>query len=331
MKRFPAPSDRALLLSTLACAVVTVGVPAAILAFVGSDLPAGVGVVVAVALLAIPATMPVAWALAPRAFSVDARALRIERHVGATAVPLERIRSVTVLGDGALAGAVRAFGVAGAFGYYGRYWSRALGGTFRLYARRRRGPLVLVATDTDRLVLAPSDADGLVAAIQARAPHVRLLPHAVADDATPRPTRKGLWVAVVPVLFVPLVLLPTLFCVSQSQAPVAIDLRDDAVHIARRRAAPVDLPLSRVTRVTPVAPVDMRGFRRVAGTAYGDVAFGVFHSGGLGRFQLYAYRRSGYVLLEGRDGRVVVTPDDPDRFVDEVRARLARRGPAAER
>jgi len=73
-------------------------------------------------------------------------------------------------------------------------------------------------------------------------------------------------------------------------------------------------------------PADLaRGWWRVNGVGGpGTSRFGAYSSPGLGAFTLYAWRRGPYVLLETAGGRVVFTPDDPDAFVTEVRARLGR-------
>jgi hypothetical protein len=51
------------------------------------------------------------------------------------------------------------------------------------------------------------------------------------------------------------------------------------------------------------------------------VAYGIFTSRQLGQFRLYAWHRDGCVLLETAEGRVLLTPDDPDAFVTALRAR----------
>jgi hypothetical protein len=57
----------------------------------------------------------------------------------------------------------------------------------------------------------------------------------------------------------------------------------------------------------------------------GAVRYGRFASSALGPFRLYAWRQGPYVLLETDAGRVVLTPDDPERFVSELRSRLRAR------
>jgi hypothetical protein len=54
----------------------------------------------------------------------------------------------------------------------------------------------------------------------------------------------------------------------------------------------------------------------------GGVAYGRFSSSALGTFQVYAWRGGPLVKLETADGPVVLTPDDPEAFLADVRARL---------
>jgi hypothetical protein len=57
----------------------------------------------------------------------------------------------------------------------------------------------------------------------------------------------------------------------------------------------------------------------------GQIRYGRFASRELGPFRLYAWRFGPYVLLETDQGRVVLTPDEPERFVATIRERLESR------
>ena len=59
-------------------------------------------------------------------------------------------------------------------------------------------------------------------------------------------------------------------------------------------------------------------------SGFGSVAFGRFRSSTLGDFQLYAWGRGPWVLLETDGGPVVLTPEEPARFLAEVRAGMGR-------
>jgi hypothetical protein len=318
--RFAAPIDRKLLDHTRLGVGFMLGLSGLTFATIGRHLangPAWIGA----PLLAIPLLLAVLWALAPRAFVADGGSLRIERLLWPISVPRGTIRSVSLLGEGALRDARRTSGLSGLFSYAGRYTSPSLG-DFRLYARRWDGPLVLVITGEDRLVLAPADPGALVAELLASAPHLAQAPAAMGAR---RPVSGWRWAGLAALVFLPPVLVPTLFYPTWALAPVAIRVRGDAVHIARKHAKAITLPLAHIKGVERLDPDRLRGMRREAGGAYADVEYGTYRSAELGQFQLYAFRGSGYVLLEGIGGRVVVTPDDPDRFVEAALAGMADR------
>lgn len=67
--------------------------------------------------------------------------------------------------------------------------------------------------------------------------------------------------------------------------------------------------------------------RRLVGTAVGGLNVGRFHVEGVGSVRLYGGRlQDRLVIVEaGSRGRFALTPDDPDRFVAELTARLPRR------
>lgn len=66
--------------------------------------------------------------------------------------------------------------------------------------------------------------------------------------------------------------------------------------------------------------------RRQVGTAVGGLNVGRFHVEGVGSVRLYGGRvRNHLVIVDaGSRGRFALTPDDPDRFVAELTARLSR-------
>jgi len=71
---------------------------------------------------------------------------------------------------------------------------------------------------------------------------------------------------------------------------------------------------------------ELRGFRKQAGSNFGEVRYGTYASDALGAFQLYGPRLGQHWLLETPSGRVVVVPDDQEAF--EAWARLmATRAP----
>ncbi len=87
-----------------------------------------------------------------------------------------------------------------------------------------------------------------------------------------------------------------------------------------RRLRPIAIPLARATAVARVAELWALGAARMGGSAGFFGHYGAFWNRGLGSFRLYATRTHDLVLLEFPDDRVVVSPDAPERFLDEVRA-----------
>jgi len=310
-RRFPARWDRSLTISTallLALLAAVAGFTAR--AMIQARAPGPLGGLVPVLLGTLVA---VVWALAPRAFVLGPRELRVERNLGPPVrVPLAEIRTAGLLPPGALRGALKVAGTAGLFGHYGRFRSRALGG-FRLYATRREG-LVAVRTAADTFVLSPEPAGGFAEALLAAAPGARALP---AQGLAPAAGggRGALWIAVAIAAVVPLAVGGVAWW-AWSRAPRAIGLGEGAVVIERNAASPVEIPLVEVRAAEPLPAERLAGLRRVAGTAGFGVQYGAFWSPSLGRFQLWAIGgRRAYVLLEAASGPIVLTPDDPEGFL----------------
>jgi hypothetical protein len=166
VRRFGAPWDRPLVVSTLAALA---GLLVVAVAGCGGALRAGLrGTALAVALVSAGVAVG-GWALAPRAFEIGAGKLRVLRNGWrALELPLAEITSVAHAEPGLLAGSIRLLGTGGLFGYYGLFRSPTLG-AFRLYATRSEG-LVLVRSARRALVLTPEPADVFVTALLAAAP-----------------------------------------------------------------------------------------------------------------------------------------------------------------
>jgi hypothetical protein len=316
--RFPARWDRTLRVSTAAAVTVLAGAVAALLWVAARTGAPSVVAWAAAALFAI--LVAFTWALAPRAFAVEGGAIRVVRALRPVVVPLREVRSAGPLPAAALRGALRLGGSGGLFGYYGRYWSRSLG-AFRLYATRRDG-LVRVDTAGERFVLSPDAPERFLAEVLAHAPHA-------ASEGAPPPVRKvsrrtklALAAAVALVPFVAAAVLGA----SWAQAPVAARVSPDAVVVERRWLGPVEIPLATIRSAGLLSPAALRGMRRVAGHSGGEVEYGQFRSDALGAFQLYAWRRGPAVMLETSGPAVVLTPEEPERFVREVRTAVVARG-----
>jgi hypothetical protein len=321
MTRFPAPWDGRLraaswifggILTALAAGLTVLG-----LAISGGELdllwPFLIGPVI------IAAVMAGAWLLAPRGYALQGPELVVLRRLWPIRIPLAEIRAVGRLSPEDVACSLRLGGNGGLFGHYGQFWNRGLG-SFRMYATRRSG-LVRVETGTEVFVLSPGDPEAFVDAVLARAPGAQR-GSSGQTSASVRPAAlrvmRGMGIG----LAVLLLLVGCLFGGIWAFAPLGVEVTGDAVRIERRWAGPVQLPLSRIRSAEVLASQYGRRWWRTNGTAMGRTRFGRFASRELGPFRLYAWRYGPYVLLETEEGRVVLTPDDPQRFVDQVRERI---------
>lgn len=103
-----------------------------------------VAATIAVSLLALPglAVLVIAYVWSPRGYSINDRAVLIERAAGPLVIPLSSIREARPLPPGR--GLCRVFGSGGLFGYFGMYRSATLG-RVSLYATRSDGRVLIVA------------------------------------------------------------------------------------------------------------------------------------------------------------------------------------------
>jgi PH (Pleckstrin Homology) domain-containing protein len=261
-----------------------------------------------------------AWALGPKGYSILGDALVVDRPLRPVRIPLRTVRAAGPLPAGSFRGSVKVAGSAGMFGWYGRFWNRRLGG-FRAYATRRDG-LVLVDAGRERFVLSPEPPDRFLEALLSRAPAAtRAAPEAPLAPI-PVPRRTKVWLAAA-VAIAP-ILVGATFLGIWAFTPVSARVEDGEIRIERRMAPAVAVPLADVKHAERLHREYARRLGRVSGTAAGEVRWGHFRSRELGDVQLYAWRRDGYVLLDTADGRIVLTPDDPDAFVEAVRAGMRR-------
>ena len=164
--RFAAPWSRSLVATTIGIGALVIGIAAVVVAALWR-MPAAAAATAAVTIVPVA----LAWALAPRGFTIDANQLTVERPLWPLRIPRADIRSARALDAGearrlglAGGGALRTFGTSGLFGYYGRFRSAALG-SFRMYATRGTG-FVLVETRRGPVVLTPDDPERMAAALR---------------------------------------------------------------------------------------------------------------------------------------------------------------------
>ncbi|HET9552018.1 MAG TPA: PH domain-containing protein [Anaeromyxobacteraceae bacterium] len=319
MERFDAPWDAGLKISTWLLVAIMGGATALLgglgLAISHGDPSLGWPLFIAPAVL--PVILLATWSLAPRGYAIERGELVVERPLFPIRIPLRDIRAVGRLPSPPRLG-LRVAGTSGLFGHYGRFWSPALG-AYRLYATRRDG-LVSVETAAARFVLTPEPIDPFVRALLARSPHAR--PGAATGAAGARP-RMG-WKIAAGVGGLVLLLVAGILGAIWGFAPRDAVLDEEGVVIERRWAGPVTLPYGSIQDAEVLAAGYARGWWRENGTSLGPVRYGRFASRALGRFRLYAWREGPFVLLETDEGRVVLTPDEPEAFVEALGGRIGR-------
>jgi hypothetical protein len=101
---------------------------------------------------------------APTGYRLTADGLRVERRIGAAAIPYRGIRAVD-RADRPLAG-LSMFGSQGVFGRFGVFWNMRLG-LYRLYLTNRDG-VVWLATENGWVGLSPDRPDEFVQRLQSR-------------------------------------------------------------------------------------------------------------------------------------------------------------------
>jgi hypothetical protein len=111
---------------------------------------------------------------------------------------------------------------------------------------------------------------------------------------------------------------------SRALAPIGFAVEGSEVKVLRRRARPLVIPLSRVRAAGPYGT--FLGAIRLGGSGGLFGWYGRHWSRALGQFRLYATRTLDLVQLDTPEGRWILSPDQPERFLQEVLARA----PAAE-
>jgi hypothetical protein len=111
-----------------------------------------------------------------------------------------------------------------------------------------------------------------------------------------------------------------LLFVTGRYAPTGFRLAGDGIHVQRRAGAKV-IPYRAIRAADDArrsyVGMSMFGSRGVFGR------FGRFWNGSLGHYQLFLTNRSGIVWLDTVNGWVGLSPDEPQQFLEQLRARLA--------
>ncbi len=120
----------------------------------------------AAAILALSSAVLIgsAYAFSPRGYEISGRELRVKRLFGDVVFPLDGSRFVRDAGQNDFHGCIRLWGSGGFFGYFGLFWSKALGRT-RWYLTDRAKALVI--GNQDRVILvSPEDREAFIAALK---------------------------------------------------------------------------------------------------------------------------------------------------------------------
>lgn len=111
-----------------------------------------------------------------------------------------------------------------------------------------------------------------------------------------------------------------LLFVTGRYAPTGFRLAGDGVHV-ERRAGPKVIPYRTIRAADdaprPVTGMSMFGSRGVFGR------FGRFWNGSLGHYRLFLTNGHDVVWLDTVDGWVGLSPDRPQQFLEQLRARLS--------
>lgn len=167
MSVFPASQDRLVTGVTAATVVLMLGMAAGFVGLlVTGERPVWQRALFAGIALLCLGVLGGSWAWHPRGYALTGDALVVLRPVSDLAVPYATIQAVRT-DPTPFAGAIRVAGNGGLFGFWGRFRSRRMDGSFTAWATRRdRG--VVVDTTERRIVVTPDEPDRLVADLTRR-------------------------------------------------------------------------------------------------------------------------------------------------------------------
>lgn len=99
-------------------------------------------------------------------------------------------------------------------------------------------------------------------------------------------------------------------------APRGYTIADGRLTI-RRLVRPVEIPLSSIQAVEPLAAERLARSLRTLGSGGMFGYYGRFRNSALGDYRMYATRGDGFVLVRAASP-YVLTPDSPDRFIEAL-------------
>jgi len=92
----------------------------------------------------------------PRGYAIKDSLLLIRRYIGSKTIDLIDIIEVRRLKDREMAWTIRTWGVGGLFGYYGRFYNRALG-HMTYYVTQRKNMILLRTKTGKKIIISPDD------------------------------------------------------------------------------------------------------------------------------------------------------------------------------
>ncbi len=312
-RTFGARYDRLTKMVSAAVVVLLVAVPL---------VAAGSGWIAALVALFSAAVLALSFAFSPRGYEISGEALRVRRLAGDVVFPLHRLRFLRHATAWDFWGCVRLWGSGGLFGYYGWFWSKALGRS-RWFVTDR-GRAVVLADGGNIILVSPEDRDAFVSAIQ----HADAETRAVSLQAASRrisPLAIGLAITGLTVALVAAALL-------YAPGPPPLELTPNSL-VIHSRFYGMTVPASSVD-VANVRVVDLRvekswkPVRRTNGFGNQHYAAGNFQTASGRAVKLFSAGAPRLVLLPPMswDGTpVLLDAADPDRFAARVRYEWGRR------
>lgn len=275
------------------------------------------GLVGVFAVLLSAAAIALSFAFSPRGFEISGGAFRVKRIIGDVVFPLNILRFVRDATTADFRGCVRLWGSGGLFGYYGWFWSRALGRS-RWYVTDR-SKAVVVADGNQIVLVSPEDRDGFLAAIGRADPRFSVTGAPTASGVLSLSLIIGLVIAVAT-----LALVASALFYAPGRPPV--DLTRDSLVIHSRFYGMV-VPASSVD-VANVRVVDLRlepGWKPAERTdGFGNPYYqaGNFQTASGRAVKLFTTGTDRLVLLppSSEDGTpVLLDAAEPDQFAARVR------------
>jgi hypothetical protein len=285
-------------------------------------------VAVALALISV-AVIALAYAYSPRSFEISDGKFRVKRLIGDVVFPFTSLRFVRDANPSDFRGCVRLWGSGGLFGYYGLFWSKALGKS-RWYVTDR-SKAVVVTDGSETMLVSPEDHDGFVAAIeragtQMLSPIAKSASDGLACSLTESANTGLVFVRIVGFAIAGLVLAIVAAALLYAPGRPPVELTGDALVIHSRfygmtvAASSVDVAHVRV--------VDLRtetGWKTTMRTnGFGNPHYraGEFKTANGRTVKLFTTGSERLVLLppSGKDGLpVLLDVDEPDQFAARIR------------